>query len=192
MTTITAPLLDSSVLPLPELLSLCLDGQLYRVGDAFAPPGEPDVPELRAHSLSSTLPGWAIADRGSAAWVHGTRAMMPPLPQVCIPPHHRGGLGAAGLDAWHRSLLPDEVMTVGPISVTTPLRTAIDLLSDPSGFGDAAALEIRHLLALAELTPAQLDAALRSRRRKGCALARSRLPAVARTRLPAPDAVRAA
>ena len=186
MTTITSPLLDSSVLPMVELLALCLDGHLYRVGDVFAPADAPDAPELRASAFGRSVSTWMVADRESAAWIHGTRSVPPPLPQVCIPPHRRGGLAAAAVDACHRSLRPDETVSLGAVHVTTPLRTAVDLLSLPGTFDDQQALEVCHLLALAGMTPAETDARLRMSRRKGCALARSRLPMVAGAQLPGP------
>jgi hypothetical protein len=81
---------------------------------------------------------------------------------------------------------PDDQLAVARVRVTTPLRTAVDLLSEARPFGDAQALEVRHLLALAGVAPSELDDRLRSGRRKGCVLARSRLPAVAQAALQAP------
>jgi hypothetical protein len=186
MNSISPPLLDSSVLPMVELLALCLDGHLYRVGDAFATADTPDGPELRAHAFALSAPAWAVADRGSAAWIHGTRASPPPIPQVCVPPKRRGRVSSPMIDACHRAIRPDELRSLGPTRVTTPLRTADDLISAPGVFDAARALEVRHLLALAGVTPAEFDNRLRTSRRKGCALARSRVPAVARATLPAP------
>jgi hypothetical protein len=183
MTLTTSPLLDDDVLPIVELLALCLDGQVYRVGDAFASADTPDGPELRAHAFARTAPAWAVADRGTAAWIHGTRASPPPVPQVCVPPSHRGGGTLARLDTAYRTLAGDETVTFAGMRVTTPLRTAHDLLSTPGRFGDADALEIRHLLVLAEVTPARFDESLRAARRRGRDLARARLPQVARASL---------
>lgn len=169
-----------------ELLALCLDGHLYRVGDAFATVETPDGPELRAHAFALSAPGWTVADRGSAAWIHGTRASPPPVPQVCVPPNRRGRVSSPMVDACHRILKPEEAVLLGPTRVTTPLRTAVDLASMPGRFDSANALEVRHLLALAGVTPAEFDQRLRASRRMGCALARSRVPAVARATLPSP------
>ncbi|MBW8871089.1 MAG: hypothetical protein JF618_02580 [Leifsonia sp.] len=84
----------------------------------------------------------------------------------------------------HRALGLDDTQSFAAVRVTTPLRTACDLLSVSTAFGDAEALEVRHLLALAAVTPAELDELLRASRRKGTSLARSRMPAVARAVLP--------
>ncbi|RDV43488.1 hypothetical protein DOE76_17620 [Leifsonia sp. ku-ls] len=189
MTSTTSPLLDDDVLPMVELLALCLDGQVYRVGDAFASADTPDGPELRAHAFARTAPAWTVADRGSAAWIHGTRASPPPLPQVCVPPSHRGGGMLARLDTAYRTLAADETVALSGIRVTSPLRTAHDLLCSPGGFSDADALEVRHLLLLAGETPAGVDDRLRAMRRRGRDLARSRLPLVARASLTRHDGV---
>ncbi|MGO4300378.1 type IV toxin-antitoxin system AbiEi family antitoxin [Leifsonia sp. RAF41] len=184
MTSVSAPLLDASVLPMVELLALCLDGHLYRVGDAFATAETPDGPELRAHAFALSAPTWTVADRGSAAWIHGTRSSPPPIPQVCVPSKRRGRVSSPMIDACHRTLEADDSVVLGPTRVTTPLRTAVDLISVPGAFDACHALEVRHLLALADVTPAEFDDHLRASRRKGCALARSRVPTVARATLP--------
>ncbi|MEV8215657.1 type IV toxin-antitoxin system AbiEi family antitoxin [Leifsonia sp. NPDC077715] len=180
MSSITSSLLDADVLPLAELFALCLDGQLFRVGDAFAAIGTPVGPELRAAAFVRSAPGWTVADRGSAAWIHGTRASPPPLPQVCVPCTRRGRVSSGLVDACHRTLAPDETVTIGPALVTTPLRTALDLVCDPARFGPRQALEVRRLLALASVGVEELSERLDSRPRKGADLARGRLPDVAR------------
>ena len=183
MSSFTSRLLDADVLPLAELFALCLDGQLFRVGDAFAAIGTPDGPELRAAAFVRSAPGWTVADRGSAAWIHGTRASPPPRPQVCVPGARRGRVSSA-LDACHRTLAPDETVTIGPALVTTPLRTALDLLCDPARFGPEQALEVRHLLTLASEGVDELAGQLEARPRKGTELARGRLPEIARAPSP--------
>ena len=172
-----------------ELLALCLDGHLYRVGDAFAPVDTPDGPELRARAFSVSAPDWAVADRGSAAWIHGSRSSPPVLPQLRLPANRRGGVPATGaMDVSHRSLGPGDTVSIDGVRVTSPLRTAVDLASEPGAFDASAALEVRHLLALAGVSPAEFDQLMRATRRKGSALARSRLPEVARATLPGPVA----
>jgi hypothetical protein len=77
-----------------------------------------------------------------------------------------------------------ETVVYDGVRVTSPLRTAVDLLCSGTRFGETEALEVRHLLLLAGVSPSELDDRLRSSRQKGCGLARQRLPAVARARLP--------
>jgi len=183
---LASPLLDADVLPLAELFALCLDGQVFRVGDAFAAIGTPDGPELRAAAFVRSAPGWTVADRGSAAWIHGTRASPPPLPQVCVPDARRGRVSSGFVDACHRTLAADETMTIGPALVTTPLRTALDLLEKAGRFGPREALEVRQLLALASAGVEELSERLDAGPRKGADLARGRLPDVARVHDVAP------
>jgi len=185
MTLTTTPLLDPDILPVVELIALCLDGQVYRVGDAFASADTPDGPELRALAFARSAPSWAIADRGTAAWIHGTRASPPAVPQVCVPSAHRGGGHLTRLDTSYRVIRPEERQTISGAEVTTPLRTATDLLCAPVDFGPADALEVRHLLYLAGVTPAELDERFRSSRRYGRDRGRGRLTAVARATIPA-------
>lgn len=182
--TLCPTLLDRRVLPLAELLALCLDGQLYRVGDAFASPDTPDTPALRARALASGVPRRAIADRGSAAWIHGTRSTPPPRAQVCLLPAHRGTLVPVGVDGRQRSLEGDEFEPIGPIAVTTPLRTAADLLLQPGVFDRPAALEVRHLLALAGSPPSALRAYTPRTRRGGSARSLRRLELIESVALP--------
>lgn len=179
MSSITSPLLDADVLPLAELFALCLDGQVFRVGDAFAAIGTPDSPELRAAAFARTAPGWTVADRGSAAWIHGTRASPPPLAQVCVPGARRGRVSSPLIDACHRTLAADETVTIGATLVTTPLRTALDLISEPGSFGPSQAREVRRLLELASVGMKEFSEHLRARPRKGVERARKRLPEVA-------------
>jgi hypothetical protein len=188
MTPTASPLLDDDVLPMVELLALCLDGQVYRVGDAFASIDTADGPELRAHAFARTAPSWAVADRGTAAWIHGTRASPPVVPQVCVPPSHRGGGSLARLDTSHRAVAREETVEFHGVLATSPLRTAEDLLCSPGRFTAADALEVRHLLALSDVTPARLDDRLRACRRRGRDQARARLPQVARASLAVPTA----
>jgi hypothetical protein len=187
MTTLCPPLLDRTVMPLAELLALCLDGELFRVGDAFACPDTPDTPELRARSLLGSLPDDAILERGTAAWVHGTRSSPPGVPQVCRRPGAVGGRPATPVDLRRRVLPGDDVTMVGPVAATTPLRTAADLMLQPR-FGEQDALEVRHLLQLAGAPPGALHPLLPrgrgGRQRAAERQADERLVAVSRARLP--------
>ena len=188
MTSIsTSPrLLDRTILPIAELFALVLDGQLYRVGDAFATLDTPDTPALRASAFAAFRPGSSIADRGTAAWIHGTRSSPPPRPQVCVDPARRCRLSAE-FDAHQHAISEGEVVSFADVRVTTPLRTAGDLLLTLPSFDRASAQEVRHLLTLAEASTDALGDKLRRSRRAGCERAIERLRDVERTRLPIPD-----
>ncbi|WP_426624255.1 type IV toxin-antitoxin system AbiEi family antitoxin [Leifsonia sp. McL0607] len=189
MTTACPLLFDRSVLPLAELFALVLDGQLYRVGDAFATPDTPDTPELRAHAFGALRPGRLVADRGTAAWIHGTRSTPPLLPQVCIDRESRGRV-PTGFDAHQHALLHGDTIELGGVRLTEPLRTALDLVLTSPTFDPANALEVRHLLAIARASPGELRDRLARSRRRGSARAVMRLALVERTQLPgAPEAL---
>ena len=185
MTTACPLLFDRSVLPLAELFALVLDGQLYRVGDSFATSDTPDTPALRAHAFAALRPGRTVADRGSAAWIHGTRSVPPLRPQVCIDRASRGRV-PSGFDAHQHALDRGDAVELSGVRVTAPLRTAMDLVLTLPSFGPPDALEVRHLLAIARASPAELGDRLARSRRRGSARAVGRLARVERTELPAP------
>lgn len=183
MTTACPLLFDRTVLPLAELFSLVLDGQLYRVGEAFAAIDTPDTPALRAQAFGALRPGRLVADRGTAAWIHGTRSTPPLQPQVCIDRRSRGRL-PTGFDAHQHALGPADTLDLDGVRVTTPLRTAMDLVLTLPVFDAAEALEARHLLAIARASPEDLAGRLASSRRRGAARAVMRLAGIERAELP--------
>jgi hypothetical protein len=185
MTTAIPLLLDRDVLPLAELFSLVLDGQLYRVGDAFAAVDTPDTPALRAHAFAALRPGSTVADRGTAAWIHGTRSTPPLRPQVCVDRSHRGRV-SPDFDARQHALRDGEVLELSGVRVTAPLRTAADLMLTLPRFGPPEALEVRHLLELGRASPGRLGADLARSRRHGSTRALTRMSLMERTELPAP------
>jgi hypothetical protein len=90
-----------------------------------------DDPSLRARAASLVMPTHAVISDRSAAWLHGVDVLdpgehhMPPLLEVVSTdadrvrrPETLGG---------KRQLLLRDVMTVEGVTVTTPLRTALDL-----------------------------------------------------------------
>lgn len=185
MTTACPLLFDRSVLPLAELFALVLDGQLYRVGDAFATVDTPDTPALRAQVFAALRPGHTVADRGTAAWIHGTRSVPPLRPQVCIDRRHRGSV-PLDFDAHQHALVEGDAVELAGVRVTSPLRTAADLMLTLPRFERLDALEVRHLLAIGRASPRELGSYLAHSRRKGATRAHTRLPLVERTELPAP------
>jgi hypothetical protein len=185
MTTACPALIDRTILPLAELLALVLDGQLYRVGDAFATLDTPDTPELRAHAFVLLRPGHLVADRGTAAWIHGTRSAPPGQPQVCIERAHRGRV-PFGFDAHQHALDAGDTLELSGARVTAPLRTALDLVLTSPRFDRADALEVRHLLAIAHVSPDELRDRIAQTRRRGSARALIRLALIESTELPRP------
>lgn len=186
MTKTSSPLLDRSIMPLAELFALVLDGQLYRVGDSFATQDTADTPALRAAAFATHRPGAAVADRETAAWIHGTRRSPPARPQVCVDRERRGRLSSE-FDAHQHALGEGDTITLAGVRVTTPLRTAADLLLTLPAFDKANAIEAQHLLVLAGASISQLREQLSRFRRVGAPRAVQRLAEVERARLPFPS-----
>ena len=89
--------------------------------------------ELRTAALRLVVPeGCFICDE-TAAWLHGASQAMAPNTHLAVPPvsffrpanggRLRNGLVSSG----ERTLAPRDLMVVGGLQVTTPLRTALDL-----------------------------------------------------------------
>lgn len=131
-----------------------------------------DTIELRVAALALVVsPGHVIVDR-TAAWLHGIDTFtveeldLPGAIETCTlrgrhPTERRGARGGT------RDLAPRELMRLGPIEVTTPLRTALDLgcrLRRREAFAAINAIAARH-----ELEPAEFRAVIdqRYRRRRG-------------------------
>jgi hypothetical protein len=115
-------------LPLAELHSARLDGELVGIGGGFQSVDEPDGPRDRAHSIHRDLadPRVIVCDR-SAAWVWGW-APSPVAVATCV------SIGARVASPVRRRLRAreavlddDETVQLAEVRVTTPLRTVIDL-----------------------------------------------------------------
>jgi hypothetical protein len=112
----------------PELAALVLDGEAYRVGGAVAAVDEIAGPELRAASLALELSPRLIAEQHTAAWVWGAQSRPPARHEVCadITARLRPALDAR-LRVREVVILHEDIAVIGDLSVTTPMRTAIDL-----------------------------------------------------------------
>lgn len=131
-----------------------------------------DTIELRVAALALVVtPGHVIVDR-TAAWLHGIDTFtveeleMPARIETCVlrgrhPTERRDARGGT------RDLAPADVMRLGEIEVTTPLRTALDLgcrLRRREAFAAINALAARHGFDAAACRAAIGD---RYRRRRG-------------------------
>jgi hypothetical protein len=147
MTALLPRFLDDSVLSLAELCAARLDGELFGVGDAFVLLDTPDSAELRADAFGLVAPRTVVADRFTASWVHGARAS-PPVPwQACVDTARRvSALSVHTLDMRQCVLARGDVERIGDVRVTTPLRTAVDLLRTVPRFDTGLAHETAGLL----------------------------------------------
>lgn len=120
---------------LPEWLvhELVANGRLRRLfHGVYIGTEVEDSLELRVTAAAKVIaPGSIVCDR-TAAWLHGVKVLgyaekevLPPV-ETCVLRHHNR-TRRPGVDGRTRDLLPRDLMQLGPLTVTTPLRTAMDL-----------------------------------------------------------------
>ncbi|QYH36096.1 hypothetical protein [Salinibacterium sp. M195] len=165
MTPRLPPVLSALDLPLAELQCAVLDGELYALDQSFCAIDEFETIHLRAQSLGLVLDPRIIAERLSAAWVWGALTYPPQRHQLCV------AIGArtrphASLHATLREVVvsADEIDTVAGVSVTSRLRTVIDLLRFSETFGDRESSAIKILMADGRLDHASCSDVLSARR----------------------------
>ena len=105
-----------------------LRGTLVRCGPGVRPIGRPESPRQRLAALSPWLED-RIACGATAAWVWGARPT-PGAPLRCAMPGRRRPptVPPPGVVIHQLTLKPDDVETLGGRHITSPLRTAVDLL----------------------------------------------------------------
>ena len=175
---------------------LLRDGDLVPLRDDTAlPAGVPETATLRAAALAPRVPARCAVARAAAVWVH-LGGPPPDRLHVVAPRRVRVPDPAPGRAAAVADLPDRDVMTVGGVRVTTPRRTAVDLLShDPPEL--ALTLVARLAAAGLDLTRLRADVAAAAGRR-GIRAAAALLPraapaaATARPAPPAPPAPSAA
>lgn len=116
-----------SLLP-AELAGLVRDGLVVPVGPAWASAAEIDDRALRLRALARVLPHGVVARGTTAAWAwHVTGLWTRPV-EACVDVRGRHGLHVPGVRIAEVVLAEGDVDRTGPASVTTRLRTALDLL----------------------------------------------------------------
>ncbi|QHC66538.1 hypothetical protein GSU68_08100 [Rathayibacter sp. VKM Ac-2759] len=149
-------------LPLTELCAARLDGELIAVDEAYLVADLPLGPAERGAALLAVLPRGTVADRRSAAWVHGASVDPPPVHSASIDRRHRLHPPVLSRIRYHEvRLADDDVVIVGGCSVTTPERTLVDLARTRGECDDAL------LRALAAATGVTLDRLLERLRPEG-------------------------
>ena len=140
-------------LPLPELLASALDGELFRVDDAFAPLDEIEQPAHRAHAILDTAPVRFIAEQHSAAWVWGVIPRPPRSHEFCVDIGARVSGSTARVQRVREVVIePHEIASFGSAKVTTPLRTAADLARFSDRFDESEERAVVGLLAAGRFT----------------------------------------
>lgn len=116
-----------------RIRSALRDGELRRVFRGVLVRADlADTVQLRAAALALVVPTHQVVTDRTAAWLHGvdvyglTDKEILPAVEVCAL-RGRAVTELAGVDGRTRDLEPRDVMTIGGVRVTTPLRTALDL-----------------------------------------------------------------
>lgn len=166
-----------------DLHRLTAAGRLRRlVAGAYVLSSTPDSLELRCAALALVVPpGCFVCDR-TAAWLHvGARALAPnehhAVPRVsCFRPPDAGRLRNGLVSSGEREIVPADLMEIGGILVTTPLRTALDL-GRLESTPDLRLHGMDSMLAVGAFGPDELLAAVpRFKRRRGVVLLRVLAP----------------
>jgi hypothetical protein len=120
--------LDDAELPLPELMAARLDGELYPLADAHCPIDQPETPQVRLAAVLAGRPSRVIAELGTAAWVWGALLLPPPRPELCVDLNARARPQPTGQPSVREVVVSaGDLRVLGDRSVTSPLRTAVDL-----------------------------------------------------------------
>ncbi len=130
-----------------ELSAARLDGHLVELGEAYIPADAVETRELRAGSLRELLGDTLAATHLSAAWVHGALPE-PPARHTVQRAVERRLHQVIGRRLLYRDLRvdPHDVMLIGGVQVTDPIRTLVDL----SRIGDVDHTRAARLMADAD------------------------------------------
>jgi hypothetical protein len=151
--------LDAADLPLAERCAVRLDGDGFALGDGIIAADEPDGPDQRAASVAVDARRYALVLGGwTAAWVHGaTDRLRRP---VDLQTDSDGGVRTKLLPVRQVAFGPRDVLELGGVRVTSPLRTALDLARLEVPLTDEAASVIAHLVRSSGLSWPQAVAAV--------------------------------
>ena len=134
------------VLGVAELTAARLDGEVFRVDEAFAPVDEVEGPALRGAALRGLTGTRLIAELDSALWILGVRPGVPALHRVCVTRCDRMKFAPSPRFVVREvTLSADDVSEVGGMRVTVPARILFDLAlaGGPRAEEDAAVLLAR-------------------------------------------------
>ncbi|WP_440710377.1 hypothetical protein [Herbiconiux sp. YIM B11900] len=156
-------ILDDRSLPDAELRAAALDGDVRPLAAAYCSIDVHPSAQLRAEALAPSVPRGLIAERMTAAWVHGASIRFPRPLQLCIRSTNRVHAPKSAERTVRQVVLADsELSRAGPLAVTSYLRTAIDLLRWEPEFDDQLSLCIRTLLLAAGVDGPECRSHLRS------------------------------
>lgn len=117
----------------PELQAMALDGVLARIHhEGFVPPQVPVTPQLRARAVAGAVPARirqrVVAGRMSAAWIYGCAPEPDKLALLVDATRRVSSMrGTRGCTLHEVKLGPMDVVSLGGLMVSSPLRTALDI-----------------------------------------------------------------
>ncbi|TLM87545.1 type IV toxin-antitoxin system AbiEi family antitoxin [Pseudarthrobacter sp. NamE5] len=118
---------------LPELQSLAADGLLHRFHHrGYTLPGSPASPQLRARAAAGAVPAAVrqrvVAGRLTAAWIYGCAGEPDRLALLVDAKRRVSSLrNTRGCTLHEVRLGPFDVVSIGGMMVSSPLRTALDI-----------------------------------------------------------------
>lgn len=124
-----------------------LDGQVYPVDECISPIDEQCTPRLRALALTALLPPRLIVEQLTAAWVWGAVYRAPDRRQVCVDIGARARpVNLHGLAIREVVIAKEHIVDVAGLSITSPLRTAVDLARFLPRFAVVESHAVAHLM----------------------------------------------
>jgi hypothetical protein len=166
MTRVLPPILHASDLPEAELHAARLDGELYGIGEGFAPVDGIESAAHRAMSLAAATSSRLVAERYTAGWIFGARDRLPAVLEFCTDCRARyRGLTGTRIAVREVVLHEGDTLVLGGVTVTSPVRTILDVARTPARFGPDDIDMIRRLAAVARVGLSELRTELRGRRR---------------------------
>lgn len=159
-----APVLTADDLTWQELQAARLDGDVYDLGDGFCLVGEVEGPPHRARAVLAARSRRLIAELITAAWIWGAHPH-PARLRFAVTPDARARLSPATGIAVREIVYTDGDLTTldDGFTVTTPLRTALDLARDDELADTVRDATVARLGAIATFGLDEAMAALRSR-----------------------------
>ncbi len=127
--------LSARDLPIAELQAARLDGELFAIDECFSPIDEIEQQRHRAASLAVLVPGRLIAEQHSAAWIHGALDRPPARHEFCADTRARVRPSAPRFALREVVIDPIDLLEIGGLGVTAPLRTVLDLARFSTDFG---------------------------------------------------------
>lgn len=137
------PVLTARDIPAAELGGMRLDGEVFRLADGWCPIDELESPAHRATAVLGEASPRLIAELGTAAWIWGAARQLPRMVEFCVDLGARARLRNAPLVRVRELVVdPGDRVELSGASVTSPLRTAIDLarFRETLDDGDSAAI----------------------------------------------------